>query len=102
MPGQLFTEYFLTDGIRETAEWRDLVSSSGEFGSFRDGVRQRYEAVSRSGNPNEAVTEQEIVRPVLELLGWTDYLPQQGASRKRGYPGPSAVHGLGVEGAGGR
>ena len=86
MPGHLFTEYFLTDGIRETAEWRDLVSSAGEFGSFRDGVRQRYEAVSRSGNPNEAVTEQEIVRPVLELLGWTDYLPQQGASRNEDIP----------------
>ena len=65
---------------------RDLVSSAGEFGSFRDGVRQRYEAVSRSGNPNEAVTEQEIVRPVLELLGWTDYLPQQGASRNEDIP----------------
>ena len=86
MPGHLFTEYFLTDGIRETAEWRELVSSAGEFGSFRDGVRQRYEAVSRSGNPNEAVTEQEIVRPVLELLGWTDYLPQQGASRNEDIP----------------
>ena len=86
MPGHLFTEYFLTDGIRETAEWRDLVSSVGEFGSFRDGVRQRYEAVSRSGNPNEAVTEQEIIRPVLDLLGWTDYLPQQGASRNEDIP----------------
>ena len=86
MPGHLFTEYFLTDGIRETAEWRELVSSSGEFGSFRDGVRQRYEAVSRSGNPNEAVTEQEIVRPVLELLGWMDYLPQQGTSRNEDIP----------------
>ena len=102
MPGHLFTEYFLTDGIRETAEWRESLSSSGEFGSFRDGVRRRYEAVSRSGNPNEAVTEQEIVRPVLELLGWTDYLPAAGVVGKRGYPGPSAVHGLGVEGAGGR
>ena len=86
MPGQLFTEYFLTDGIRETAEWRELVSSLGEFGSFRDGVRQRYEAVSRSGNPNEAVTEQETIRPVLDLLGWTDYLPQQGASRNEDIP----------------
>ena len=46
MPGSLFTEYFLTDGIKETDEWRELVSSAGEFGSFRDEVRG---AVRRDG-----------------------------------------------------
>ena len=40
MPGSLFTEYFLTDGIKETAEWRESVSLVGEFGSFRDEVRR--------------------------------------------------------------
>ena len=29
--------------------------------------------------PNEATTEQFLIRPVLELLGWTEYLPQQAA-----------------------
>ena len=86
MPGRLFTEYFLTDGIWETAEWRDLVSSAGEFDSFRDGVRRRYDEMSRLGSPNEAVTEQEIIRPVLELLGWADYLPQQGSSGNEDIP----------------
>ena len=37
-------------------------------------------------NPNEAVTEHELIRPVLELLGWTDYLPQQGAARNEDIP----------------
>ena len=86
MPGQLFTEYFLTDGIKATAEWRESVSAVGEFGSFRDGVRERYGVLMRLDSPNEAVTEQEIVRPVLELLGWSDYLPQQGASRNEDIP----------------
>ena len=45
--------------------------------SFRDGVGERYESLSGSADPNEAVTEQELIRPVLELLGWADYLPQQ-------------------------
>ena len=27
-----------------------------------------------------------MIRPVLELLGWTDYLPQQGASRNKDIP----------------
>ena len=86
MPGRLFTEYFLTDGIKATVEWRESVSAVGEFGSFRDGVRDRYGALMRLDSPNEAVTEQEIIRPVLELLGWTDYLPQQGASGNEDIP----------------
>ena len=77
MPGHLFTEYFLTEGIRATPEWRESVASADAFESFRDGVGERYESLSGSADPNEAVTEQELIRPVLELLGWADYLPQQ-------------------------
>ena len=36
--------------------------------------------------PNEAATEQDLVRPVLELLGWTAYLPQQGSARNEDIP----------------
>ena len=42
--------------------------------------------LSGSANPNEAVTEQELIRPVLELLGWADYLPQQGTSLHEDIP----------------
>ena len=77
MPGHLFTEYFLTGGIRATPEWRKSIASADAFESFRDGVGERYESLSGSTGPNEAVTEQELIRPVLELLGWADYLPQQ-------------------------
>ena len=86
MPGHLFTEYFLTEGIRATPEWRESVASADAFESFRDGVRERYGALSGSVDPNEAVTEQELIRPVLEILGWTDYLPQQGAARNEDIP----------------
>ena len=86
MPGHLFTEYFLTEGIRATPEWRESVASGDAFESFRDGVRERYESLSGSASPNEAVTEQELIRPVLELLGWADYLPQQGAARNEDIP----------------
>lgn len=80
MSGQLFTYYFLTDGIQATAEWKASLDKPEEFTAFRNGVRQKYEALSRAAKPNEAVTEQDLIRPVLGLLGWTDYLPQQGAA----------------------
>ena len=70
--------------------------------SFRDGVRERYESLSGSADPNEAVTEQELIRPVLELLGWADYLPQQGTGAARRHPRPPAVRGRRLEGAGRR
>ncbi len=86
MPGRLFTHYFLTDGINATAEWRASVADSEAFAAFSDGVRQRYDALRFSESPNEAVTEQELVRPVLEMLGWADYLPQQGGARNEDIP----------------
>ena len=86
MPGQLFTHYFLTDGIRETPEWKASVADREAFDSFREGVSRRYEALRRSSDPNEAVTEQDLIRPVLDLLGWNDYLPQQGAARNEDIP----------------
>ena len=78
MPGQLFTQYFLTDGIKETDDWKSFASQSDVFADFKDKIRQPLEALSQSVEPNEATTEQDLIRPVLESLGWSDYLPQQG------------------------
>ena len=77
MPGQLFTEYFLSDGIRLTPERRGQGSA---FAAFRDGARGVFAGFGSDRTANEAETEQELIRPLLELLGWTDYLPQQSAS----------------------
>ena len=74
-----------------TSEWLLSVAGPGEFGAFRDGVRERYESVSGYSEPNEAVTERDLICPVLELLGWDDYLPQQGTAQNEGHPGPAAV-----------
>ena len=86
MPGQLFTHYFLADGIKGTAECQDSADQPEAFAVFRDGVLSRCESFSRFHDPNEAVTEQELIRPVLELLGWADYLPQQGTARNEDIP----------------
>ena len=86
MSGRLFTDYFLTDGIKDTDEWKSSVEDVEAFTTFRDSLGQRYDALCRSGDPNEAVTEQELIRPVLELLGWAHYLPQQGTARNENIP----------------
>ena len=86
MAGQLFTYYFLTEGIQATSEWRASTARPEAFAGFRSDLLDRYQALSGFQDPNEAVTEQELIRPVLELLGWTDYLPQQGIARNEDIP----------------
>ena len=80
MPGQLFTEYFLTDGIKQSDEWRDAVNDSQVLDALRASVSGKFNKIDMFDQPNEATTEQELIRPVLEILGWRDYLPQQSAS----------------------
>ena len=86
MPGQLFTHYFLSDGIRATAAWKTLCGLSPRFAAFRDKLAHTYDTFTHYTQPNEATTEQELIRPLLELLGWVDYLPQQGAARNEDIP----------------
>ena len=86
MPGQLFTEYFLGEGIRETAEWRGPVGGPGGLEGFKKSLSGRMDQLARFSDPNESLTEQDLVRPVFDLLGWTDYLPQQGVNRNEDIP----------------
>ena len=83
MPGELFTYYFLTEGIKTTSEWK---ASEREFADFRARLTWIFASFSQHQQPNEAVTEQELILPILELLGWKEYLPQQGAARNEDIP----------------
>ena len=83
MPGKLFTEYFLTEGITTTDRWR---ASGAALAEFRSAAADAYARLDSYDRPNEAVTEQELILPVLELLGWDDRLPQQGAADSEDIP----------------
>ena len=79
----MFTQYFLTHGIRATAEWK---AAAAKLDDVRGRLQAAYRGFAGRQAPNEAVTEQDLIRPVLELLGWTDYLPQQGAAGGQDVP----------------
>ena len=83
MKGQLFSQFFLTDGIRTTPEWE---AAAPKLADLRRELGAAYERFDSLHQPNEAVTEQDLIRPVLELLGWADYLPQQGAAGHEDVP----------------
>ena len=86
MPGQLLTQYFLTDGIRQTQAWQGSLAQPDRLDAFRAAADDLFNKVSAYQNPNEAATEQDLIRPLFKLLGWTDYLPQQGNERNEDIP----------------
>ena len=86
MPGQLFTQYFLTDGIRSTAEWKASVDSPAAFESYKETVTELFRSFSAFNEPNEATTEEMLIRPVLIALGWEHYMPQQGTQSNEDVP----------------
>ena len=74
----------LSDGRHQ--DDRGVAESEDGFNDFRGSLTWIFNAFSQHHEPNEAVTEQELIQPVLQLLGWADYLPQQSASRNEDIP----------------
>ena len=86
MPGQLFTSYFLEESIRRTEAWQESLAQPSELDSFRAQALALLKNAASFHTINEASTEQELIRPLLELLGWNHYLPQQGSDRNEDIP----------------
>jgi hypothetical protein len=66
--GTLFTEDFLNEGIRGTEAWRSLVPDA--VASFRGLLRGIFAKIADPARLNESQTEERIVKPILEALGW--------------------------------
>jgi hypothetical protein len=66
--GNLFTRDFLDEGIQQTDAWKAL--SPERFAEHKAALRQLFAAFPTSGSPNEADTEDRLVYPVTERLGW--------------------------------
>ena len=82
MQGQLFSQDFLRRGICETPPWKALADA--ELSAFRSALQGIFEGLHADSALNEAQTEQLVIEPVLQALGWGgDYLPQVNLSGKR-------------------
>ena len=81
MQGSLFTQDFLKEGITETEVWRALEEPA--LTEFHARVSATFEAFPLDGHPNEAVTERNLIDPILETLGWEHFLVLQSAGAGR-------------------
>jgi len=80
MPGKLFSQDFLGQGIQETNAWKRLHETV--FKSFQADLNAIFTPFTAASQVNEAVTEADIIDKVLRALGWEHCLPQQTASGK--------------------
>ena len=78
--GTLFTIDFVNEGIRSTQAWADVADEdvaqfAARAGSLLNGFAARRD-------PIEAETESDLIWPMVEAIGWADWLPQQKLSAK--------------------
>jgi len=76
--GSLFTSDFLTETIQGVSEWNGLKAPDVDH--FAITVRAVFERFPISQTPNESQTEDDLIWPILEALGWTESLRQQNLS----------------------
>ena len=70
MQGLLFSSEFLLRGIAETEAWRALPES--ELDTFIAELRTHFSSFSATSTLNEAQTEDELIAPIIDTLGWRD------------------------------
>lgn len=75
LQGGLFTRDWLTQGILESAQWRDLTDDAVD--QAREQIGELLTSLTRRKAPVEAETEEKLVYPVLRLLGWDHISVQQ-------------------------
>jgi hypothetical protein len=80
LAGTLFTIDFLNEGIRSTQAW--AVLSDEDVAQFASRCRSLLSGFAARRDPIEAETESDLIWPVVEALGWADWLPQQKLSAK--------------------
>ena len=78
--GSLFAQDLLDSSIAEFPEWK--AYGDPDLASFESEVQLLFDRFPTDGKPNETQTEDDLIWPVLRLLGWTESLRQQNLSAK--------------------
>jgi hypothetical protein len=73
--GSLFTSDFLTESIARNSDW-NAVDESG-LRSLRNDLKAIFDRFPTTQTPNESQTEDDLIWPILQRLGWEASLRQQ-------------------------
>ena len=90
MQGQLFTQDFLTRGIKDTPPYQALDDAT--FARFKAALQATVAGLDAASTLNEAQTESLVIHKLLGELGWgEDFMPQVNLSGKRREDVPDAL-----------
>lgn len=76
--GSLFANDFLRESIVTLPEWETV--DDHELNDFKNAILEIFHRFPITQTPNESVTENDLIWPVLAQLGWTESLQQQNLS----------------------
>jgi len=77
LQGSLFSSYFLEEGIRNTEDWKRC--SDEEVSGIYHKAKDIFTEFTKMKEPDEADTEDGLIRPLIELLGF-EYARQKSPS----------------------
>ena len=80
LQGSLFANDFLCGSVAETPDWQALDDVALE--SLEARLRAIFQHFPITGSPNESQTEDDLIWPVLVVLGWAASLRQQNLSAR--------------------
>ena len=73
--GGLFTRDFLIEGITLTPVWNAMETA--KLSATRLEVDRLFSDLRKLKSPNEAVTEKDLIYPLLKVIGWGDLVHVQ-------------------------
>jgi len=78
--GSLFSSDFLTESIARLSDWPGIDDAAIDTLAVR--LRDVFARFPTHQSPNESQTEDDLIWPILEALGWTASLRQQNLTPK--------------------
>ncbi len=78
--GSLFSADFLTESIRNLDDWSGV--GEADLNAAETGLRDIFSQFPHTQSPNESQTEDDLIWPVLGVLGWEASLRQQNLSAR--------------------
>jgi len=81
--GTLFTQDFLREGIRATSDWQEFKDL--EFLNLKTALKKILDPFVSAATHNEADTEERVIYPVFNALGWTNLILRKNTMAKKGH-----------------
>ncbi len=78
--GSLFTRYFLSEGVQRTSEHQSFADEAVRTQLWS--LPEKYLSMRSAQAPDEADTEDDLIEPMLDALGWTSRSRQKTAGQQ--------------------